>query len=130
MLKGNHQNRILRRFGLSDARIFARWLQEINLLRNRCAHHTRVWNQVSANALSAPANEAYFQTLALDQNALTRIYGVISVMWFLLKQVAPNSSWIRDVADLIDSKPELPGCTFASLGLPRENGFPRQLFGI
>lgn len=130
MLKGSHQNRILRRFGLSDAKIFARWLQEINLLRNRCAHHTRIWNQVSANALSTLPNEAYFQRLNLDRKALTRIYGIISIMWFLLRRVAPNSSWIRDVADLIDAKPGLPGCTFAALGLPAESGFPRQLFGI
>ncbi|WP_185265955.1 Abi family protein [Halopseudomonas xiamenensis] len=130
MLKGSHQNRILRRFGLNDAKIFARWLQEINLLRNRCAHHSRIWNQVSPNALSALPNEAYFQKLNLDHNALTRIYGVISIMWFLLRRVAPNSSWICDVADLIDSKPGLPGCTFTSLGLPAESGFPRQLFGV
>lgn len=130
MLKGSHQNRVLRRFGLSDAKNFARWLQEINLLRNRCAHHARIWNQVSANALSALPNEAYFQRLGLDQNALVRIYGTISIMWFLLQRIAPNSSWIRDVADLIDTKPALPGCVFGSLGLPAETGFPRQLFGL
>lgn len=130
MLKGGHQNRVLRRFGLSDAKSFARWLQEINLLRNRCAHHTRVWNQVSANALPALPHEAYFQRLGLDQSALARIYGIISIMWFLLQRVAPNSSWICDVADLIDSKPALPGCMFSSLGLPSETGFPRRLFGL
>lgn len=130
MLKGSYQNRILYKLSLGDAKIFARWLQEINLLRNRSAHHVRIWNQASANPLSVLPNDAYFQKLALDHNALTRIYGTISIIWFLLKRIAPNSSWLTDVADLIDSKPALPGCTFSSLGLPTEAGFPRHLFNI
>jgi abortive infection bacteriophage resistance protein len=130
MLKGTYQNQILSRFGLADVRIFARWLQEINLLRNRCAHHTRIWNQVTPNPLSALTSEPYFAALNLDVNSLSRLYGLVSVVWFLLKKLAPNSDWIRKVADLVDSKPGLPGCTFGSLGLPTETGFPRAAFGI
>lgn len=130
MLKRRYQNLILTRLGLSDAKILARWLQEINLLRNRCTHHSRIWNQVAANPLAVLPNEAYFQTIALDTRALKRIYGTISIIWFLLKNVAPNSSWLSEVANLIDSKPQLPGCTFTALGLPDEKGFPKALFGI
>lgn len=130
MLKGTYQNQILSRFGVTDARIFARWLQEINLLRNRCAHHTRIWNQVMPNPLSALPTDPYFAGLNLDSNALSRLHGLISVIWFLLKKLAPNSDWIRRVADLVDDKPGLPGCTFSSLGLPTEAGFPRAAFGI
>ena len=130
MLKGTYQNQILSRFGLTDAKIFARWLQAINLLRNRCAHHTRIWNQVAANPLSALTADPYFAALNLDCNALARLYGLVSIIWFLLKQIAPSSDWIRKVADLIDSKPGLPGCTFGSIGLPAETGFPRAAFGI
>ncbi|WP_339457129.1 Abi family protein [Pseudomonas sp. EA_65y_Pfl1_P120] len=130
MLNGTYQNQILARFGLSDARIFARWLQEINLLRNRCAHHTRIWNQVSLNPLSALPAEPYFTALNLDCNALTRLYGLVSIVWFLLEKIAPRSNWIKAVANLVDTKPRLPGCTFASFGLPTETGFPRASFGI
>lgn len=130
ILKGTYQNQILSRFGLTDARVFARWLQEINLLRNRCAHHTRIWNQVTPNPLSALTSDPYFAALNLDVNALSRLYGLVSVVWYLLKKLAPSSDWIRKVADLLDSKPGLPGCTFGSLGLPTEAGFPRAAFGI
>lgn len=130
MLRGTYQNQILARYGLTDARVFARWLQEINLLRNRCAHHTRIWNQVAPNPLSALTSDPYFAALNMDSNALSRLYGLISVVWFLLKKLAPGSDWIRKVADLVDSKPRLPGCSFGSLGLPTETGFPRAAFGI
>ncbi|KIY39132.1 abortive phage infection protein [Pseudomonas sp. 10-1B] len=130
MLLGSYQNQVLARFGLDHAQIFARWLQEINLLRNRCAHHTRIWNQVSSNPLSVLHVDPFFATLNLDKNALARPYGLVCIIWFLLKKLAPNSDWIDKVADLVDRKPGLPGCTFAAFGLPAETGFPREAFGI
>lgn len=130
ILKGNHQNRISNRLGIANSRTLKEWLQEINTLRNRCAHHTRIWNQVSTNALPTIANDAYFQGLALDANAVTRLYGLIAVLWYLVKAIGANSQWIHQVADVIDSKPTLPGCPYSALGFPDETGFPRKLFGI
>lgn len=130
ILKGSHQNRIAARLGVHNAKVLKDWLQEINTLRNRSAHHTRIWNQVASNPVPVLPTDAYFQGLALDQNALSRLYGLISVIWFLLRQIGPGSQWLHQVANVIDTKPDLPGCLFASLGIPSENGFPRQLFGI
>lgn len=130
ILKRGHQNRIAARLCISNPKILKEWLQEINTLRNRSAHHSRIWNQVTSNPIPVLPTEAYFRDLALDQNALSRLYGLISVMWFLLRQIGPSSKWLHQVADVIDAKPDLPGCPFASLGLPSENGFPRKLFNI
>jgi len=130
ILKGNYQNRIAGRLGIKDTRALTRWLQEINTLRNRCAHHTRIWNQVMANPLPMITSEPYFQAIALDQKALSRFYGLTAIVWFLVQRINPNSTWARHLADIIDSKPSLPGCPYTALGLPDENGFPRKLFGI
>lgn len=128
--KGSHQNRITVRLGITNAKVLKDWLQEINTLRNRSAHHTPIWNQVASNPLPVLPTEAYFQGLALDQNALSRFYGLICVIAFLLRQIGLSLQWLHQVADVIDTKPDLPGCLFASLGLPFGDGFPRQLFGI
>ncbi|WP_257217127.1 Abi family protein [Pseudomonas syringae] len=130
ILKGSYQNRIAARLGISNAKVLKEWLQGISTLRNRSAHHTRIWNQVASNQIPVLPADAYFQALALDQNALSRLYGMISIIWFLLRHIGPGSQWLRQVADIVDTKPDLPGCPFASLGLPSEDGFPRQLFGI
>lgn len=129
LLNNKYQNLILARLGLTNSKMLSRWMQQTSHLRNRCAHHTRIWNQASGNPLSVPA-EPYFQALNLDQHALKRLYGLIAIMWFLLQKIAPASTWINDVAELIDSKPALPGCTFKAMGFPDESGFPRKLFGI
>lgn len=130
ILKDSHRNRISRRLGLTNSKILKEWLQEINTLRNRCAHHSRIWNQVSTNPLPVVPNDPYFQNLALDSNATTRLYGLIAILWYLIKAIGTNSQWICQVANVIDSKPAVPGCPFAALGLPDETGFPRKLFGI
>jgi len=44
--------------------------------------------------------------------------------------IGPNAGWRQQVADLIDTRPCLPGCHFASMGFPDEAGFPRNRFGI
>ncbi|MNG10881.1 Abi-like protein [compost metagenome] len=97
LLTSKYQNLILARLGLNNAKMLSRWMQQISHLRNRCAHHTRIWNQASGNPLSVPL-EPYFQVLGLDQHALKRLYGLIAVTWFLLQKIAPASTWINDVA--------------------------------
>jgi len=130
ILKDSHRNRISARLGLTNAKVLKEWLQEINTLRNRCAHHSRIWNQVSTNPLPTVPNAPYFQNLALDTNATSRLYGLIAILWYLVKAIGANSQWIHQVADVIDSKPTVPGCPFSALGFPDETGFPRKLFGI
>ncbi|MGY4489944.1 Abi family protein [Pseudomonas sp. TE3610] len=128
LLKRKPQGWILARLGLSDVKAFKSWLRAINTLRNRCAHHTRVWNQSDGNPIVLPAAEPYFRALNLDANARKRMYGLISVLWFLLRRIDPGSDWIGKVADLIDSKPRMPGCTFDAMGFATEAGFPRNSF--
>lgn len=129
MLKRGYQNRVCNRIGIGNPAVLKEWLQDINTLRNRCAHHTRIWNQYSNNPLPVLPN-AYFQNLNLDANALTRLYGLVAVIWFLVKAIGPSSNWINEVANVIDLKPDLVGCPFSAMGIPTMDGFPRMLFGI
>lgn len=55
---------------------------------------------------------------------------MIAVLWFLVKKIGPGSDWIKKVANLVDNKPNLPGCNLTAMGLPDNNGFPRHLFDI
>ena len=128
MLKRNHQNRVCGRLGISNPTVLKIWLQEINTLRNRCAHHTRIWNQYSNNPLPV-LPDLYFQKLNLDEHARRRLYGLIAVIWYLVKTIGPSSDWIERIADVIDSKPVIPGCPLMAMGLPDEKGFQRTPFG-
>jgi abortive infection bacteriophage resistance protein len=125
----SRQDKICQRLEVPNKKILRGWLQEINELRNHCAHHSRIWNRVSNNALKTLPNE-FFHPLSLSLEARKRIFGKICVLWFLVKKIGPNSQWILNVADLIDSKPQLDCCPFTSMGFKDNNGFHRDLFNL
>ncbi|MEF1338659.1 Abi family protein [Vibrio rotiferianus] len=121
MLNDKYRQRVCARLGITDKRetgVLQSWLMEMNILRNRCAHHTRIWNQQSSNMLALPSH-AEFDDIRGDRNTLTRLYGVIRAMWFLIAQIGPSSTWFDEVEEIIVTMPEIPGCSTYSLGLPK-----------
>lgn len=128
-LKGRYQEKICKRLEVPNKKHFQGWLQAINELRNQCAHHSRIWNRSSSNALK-PLDNAYFSNLNLDQESTKRIYGKICILWYLVKKIGPNSDWIRTVANVIDSKPKNPCWPYSAMGFSEESGFPRDKFDL
>jgi hypothetical protein len=73
--------------------------------------------------------KGYFNLLQLSRSECEKLFGAISVIWFLVKIIGPSSKWLHRVADLIDTKPNIPGFFYSSMGFPREAvGFPRERF--
>lgn len=126
MLNGGMQAKIIKRLNMDNKQTLTKWLQCLNLLRNRCAHHSRIWNRKHAS-VSIP-NSRFFNVLGIDEKASERLYSAICIMWYLVKMIGPGSTWIRHIADLFDKKPDMPGCSYESMGVPK-SGFPRSRFG-
>ena len=61
ILNGKYQERIAGMVGVHDKTCLTGWLQTINTLRNRCAHHARIWNRSWPQALKADKKDEYFQ---------------------------------------------------------------------
>ena len=78
LLKRTYQNNIAARLGVSNPSILVRWLQAINILRNRCAHHTRVWNQTTNNPIGIPSGNTedaiYFARFNLTSDSRKNIW--------------------------------------------------------
>ncbi len=133
LLKRQHQNKIAKQLGISNSTILSRWLQELNNIRNKCAHHSRLWNHSFNNPLQIPTEEgaqdtSYFSELKLDTTHCKKIYFLIVVAWYLVKNIGPNSDWIKSVITEINNLPELPINIHDSMGIP-EHGLDLNLFG-
>lgn len=126
MLNGGMQAKIIKRLGLENKQTLTKWLQCLNLLRNRCAHHSRIWNRRHP-AVQIPKSD-FFDALKVEGTVNERLYSAICIIWYLVRMIGPSSTWIRQVADHFDTKPNMPGCSFASMGVPK-TGFPRARFG-
>ncbi|MDV6316249.1 Abi family protein [Idiomarina sp. HP20-50] len=132
LLKGSYQNKVAAKLGVSNSSLLVRWLQDLNTLRNRCAHHTRVWNQSQNNPIRIPteqgkADTEYFTSLNLDNKHKKKIYGLITIIWYLVRNIGPNSDWIQHVLEEIESIPDLPFDVMGAMGIPA-NGLSIDLF--
>ncbi|MGL1933258.1 MAG: Abi family protein [Desulfotalea sp.] len=130
ILNLKHQVRIANIIGFNDVPCLVGWLKNINTLRNRCAHHTRIWNRSSRHPYKIDGRVEELVALDLSGEALSRQYGLIAILWFIVKQIGPSSDWLVRVADLIDEKPTIPCCPLTAMGFPDNSGFPRHLFDL
>lgn len=122
LLKRRYQTQICQCLDIDNEKILEIWLRAINMLRNKCAHHSRIWNEAFQKLPTL--EREYFNNLPLDEKALTRMYGMIGILWFLVKKIGPSSDWLKSVATLIDSKPKIDSCPFTAMGFPDNSGFP------
>lgn len=126
MLNGGMQAKIIKRLGLDNKQTLTKWLKCLNLLRNRCAHHSRIWNRKHP-AVQIPQSD-FFKDLKVEGNINERLYSAVCIIWYLVRMIGPSSKWLRQVADHFDAKPNMPGCSYTSMGIPK-TGFPRARFG-
>jgi abortive infection bacteriophage resistance protein len=97
---------IAKRFGLHDA-VFASWLLTLNLVRNICAHHSRLWNRELGLRPRIPKAKKWpeWHNPAIQNH---RLFFVLTMLLVLQRGIAPNSGWRDRVFALFDSFPTMP----------------------
>ena len=74
---------IISSFGLIlDIKVFQNWLIALTLVRNTCAHHSRIWNRCFTPAFKYPKKMKEFLNPSVKTN---QIFFALSVMLVLLK---------------------------------------------
>lgn len=96
----------------------ARWFEQLTVVRNTCAHHSRVWNRSFT-----PASTAGLRTIddlrSLPEGQSERLYGALTVMGYLLQGTSPGTTWTMKVRTLIEgSFITLPARTVVEMGFP------------
>ena len=108
------QQALAGQFGVADT-VFESWLRALNQARNLCAHHARVWNRVFGLRPQIPrANKhpQWHQPIAIRDD---RIFGLLSVLRYLLRQTAPASAWPERLKAVLAAYPHIP---LADMGFP------------
>lgn len=90
------------------------WLLTLNTVRNRCAHHSRLWNWSIGNPVKVPRPNKYpeWNNPALNSR---RIGIVLTLCRHLLNRISPGNHWTERALALFDEFPDVP---LAPLGLP------------
>lgn len=130
LLNGQQQRKVAKKFNI-DENTLKNWLNEINIIRNLSAHHSRVWNR-SFSDLAIPNLEDprlakfkkanwYFSNLEIDGRARTRIFGRIAVLWFLVSQTSTNYRWLDKFLELLNEFPSVPNATIELMGVTQKS---------
>ncbi|WP_257292471.1 Abi family protein, partial [Endozoicomonas sp. ONNA1] len=118
MLKPEYQQQVCDRVGISKVNTLDTWLDGLNILRNRCAHHGRTWNRSTGVTFTPLQNSEYFKALNLSNKSQNRVYGAVAVIFYLLRDINPESCWLKRLSNLIDGMPSVPGCSIQAMGIP------------
>ena len=109
-------------FNVPSFKIMQTWLRSINVTRNICAHHSRLWNKPSVvqPKWPSPAEIPDLGHIAGDINAQTRVYGLACLCAHLLRSINPTSSWMARFKDTIASFPKSAILSLSSAGFPSD----------
>lgn len=110
-----HKKRIARIIEVPD-RVLSSWLLALNTVRNRCAHHSRLWNWQMGNPVLLPNERKYpdWHHPRLDNR---QIGVVLTLCRHMLNRISPANQWTHRVFELFDLFPDQP---LTELGLPED----------
>lgn len=99
---------IAAQYGVADV-VLESWLLSLNFIRNICAHHSRLWNRGLGNKQpSIPRvhkHPEWHMPVAVPSNS---VFGILTVLYYLLKQVTPRSHWKNRLEKLLADYSDIP----------------------
>lgn len=102
-LKDRKDRKLIADKFLLDDKNLKSFLQHITVVRNFCAHHSRVWNRRFPAGLKFPRNKVKF----LNPNQPKNIYNTLVMILHFMKILCPESSWRDDLKLLLTKYPEV-----------------------
>ncbi len=94
-LKREYKNTVARTF-LADEQFVMSWMHSLSVLRNNCAHHSRLWNRELV--FTPRMDHRKYVKFFADDN---RLYNHLVVLQIILNEVNPTSSWLDKLSQLI-----------------------------
>lgn len=106
------RNAIAACYGI-DEMVLRSFLHHLTVVRNLCAHHSRLWNRKLALTLKIPKKQTrYFAGGKVD-----KIYPTVVMLWLLLQTVEPKCNWLQQLKRLFV---KYPGVNSNKMGFPSE----------
>lgn len=101
-------------YGVADT-VLQSWLATLNQVRNVCAHHARLWNRVFGIKPTIPRRNKHPNWHAPVPITDDRLFGVLTMLHYMLRRVAPHSLWRSRWETLLARYPDIP---ISAMGFP------------
>lgn len=95
MMKVPDQEKIARKYGVDDFKVFASWLRSINYLRNIAAHHSRLWNRniIDQPSLPQPGQIHWCDDFIGKPDLIAKPFLLMAIVRHMIKVICPNTEW-------------------------------------
>jgi len=84
------------------------WITTLNYIRNICAHHGRLWNRELSIRPKIPTVDKFPDWHIPVNTPANRIFSVLTVLRYLLTNVAPQSKWQDRLEKLLFDYSDIP----------------------
>jgi abortive infection bacteriophage resistance protein len=100
--KADPSKRIAKAFGLPNPYILENWLHSLSVLRNCCAHHSRIWNR-RFMAIKLPYNtlHPFIGRDAIKAIRDNKLFALLSCIKYILDIISPDSDFKNNLIDII-----------------------------
>lgn len=119
MLHPNDRFAISKHYGIKPDTLQS-WLRCLVVVRNICAHHSRLWNKPLVNQPQLPMQwEAPpVQHIASATACHTRVYAACAISAYFLTIINPKSLWKDRLAEHMRGFPAINGLSLSQAGFP------------
>lgn len=94
------RNAVARQFGLDES-ILTSLMHQLTMVRNVCAHHSRLWNREFTFQARVPNRNPDDLVRSLRHDGDRRIYNPMTFMLYLLDKISPEHHWRERFDELL-----------------------------
>jgi abortive infection bacteriophage resistance protein len=125
MMKVPDQQKIARKYGVDDFKVFASWLRSLNYLRNLTAHHSRLWNRniIDQPKMPKAGDIDWCDGFIGKKDLIARPFLLIAILRHLIRTICPNTSWHLRLRQHLEAFPETYSASKRSIqdmGAPKD----------
>ncbi|MDR1653925.1 MAG: Abi family protein [Prevotellaceae bacterium] len=117
--KSKPYRKIALSFGLFNSFILENWIYSFSVLRNYCAHHSRIWNRRFHVELKMPYNTKFPFINKQDLNKIfkNKIFAALCCIQYINKIISPQSDFKNHLLEIIDNRNNL--LNLKDMGFPQ-----------
>jgi len=87
-----------------DESVLISFMRHLNIIRNMCAHHSRLWNRKLTTEMVLPKKPAFLNK-TLNINERKKIYNSLVMMAYFLDIISPNNHFKCRLLHLLNTHP-------------------------
>ena len=95
LLKSEQKQETAKYFGLSNSLVLENWLHAFSVLRNSCAHHSRIWNRRFIIQLILPHNTVspFMDKDTIKKTRNNKIFALLSCIKYISDIISPTNGF-------------------------------------